>query len=91
MCSSDLITGANYAPSPTSLSTRKFPCPFPAIQAIATRLELEDVDEEEMGDWEDDQECGYWFKRVYDVERHLRSRHGVEVHRQALAEWLEDE
>lgn len=88
----DLLTGTNYAPSSTSLSTRKFACPFPGIQAIGTRLEPEDVDsDDEAGDWDEQGECEYWFKRVYDVERHLRSRHGVEVHREELAEWLEEE
>ncbi|GAA6013971.1 hypothetical protein JCM11491_003473 [Sporobolomyces phaffii] len=43
------------------------------------------------GDDEDDGEgvCRFWFKRVYDVERHLKSRHGVDLvnARETLRTW----
>lgn len=71
---------------------RQFACPFPAILA----LPFEDVKEVlpgAEGEGGDDAEgtCGFWFKRVYDVERHLRSRHGVEMvgGRRTLDTWFE--
>ncbi|GAA5850095.1 hypothetical protein JCM9279_004908 [Rhodotorula babjevae] len=81
---------------------RQYACPFPAILALPfdkvkvgrpTRIEAAatapaaDVDDED----EVEGTCRFWFKRVYDVERHLRSRHGVEMvgGRDTLDTWFE--
>ncbi|GAA5888654.1 hypothetical protein JCM6882_009035 [Rhodosporidiobolus microsporus] len=78
---------------------RKYPCPFPAILGLPFR----DVgpgahgDEPEHAGVDEDSDtegmCGFWFKRCYDVERHLRARHGVEMvgGRGVLEEWYEAE
>ncbi|GAA5883566.1 hypothetical protein JCM3774_001743 [Rhodotorula dairenensis] len=46
---------------------------------------------EEEGPAESGGLCRYWFKRVYDVERHLRARHGVEMDggREVLDAWFQ--
>ncbi|BGP41525.1 hypothetical protein JCM10450v2_005573 [Rhodotorula kratochvilovae] len=70
---------------------RQYACPFPAILA----LPFEDVKviapEDEDAVEDDEGTCQYWFKRVYDVERHLRSRHGVVMQggRETLETWFE--
>lgn len=72
---------------------RKYRCPFPGVLAIAEPVaegeweggnESEEV--EELG-----KECEWRFKRAYDVERHLRSRHGCRVDPDKLEDWLEEE
>lgn len=81
---------------------RQYACPFPAILALPfdnvqvgrlSRSEraaaaAADVDEE---DEDTEGTCRFWFKRVYDVERHLRSRHGIEMvgGRDTLDTWFE--
>lgn len=42
---------------------------------------------------DDEGTCKFWFKRVYDVERHLRARHGVEMvgGRGVLHGWFREE
>ncbi|GAA5826368.1 hypothetical protein JCM3770_000639, partial [Rhodotorula araucariae] len=69
---------------------RQYACPFPAILA----LPFEDVKviapEDEAAE-DDEGTCRYLFKRVYDVERHLKSRHGVVMQggRETLETWFE--
>ncbi|KAK4705876.1 hypothetical protein P7C70_g338, partial [Phenoliferia sp. Uapishka_3] len=79
----DLLTGANYN------TTRKFACPYPAILSISQPLELEDISDEDAEEGEEGAECAYAFGRIYDLERHLRSWHRIEVHREELREWME--
>ncbi|GAA5994458.1 hypothetical protein JCM5350_007042 [Sporobolomyces pararoseus] len=87
---------------------RKFPCPFPAILGLpfksvqyrpstpsASRHSSPGAPLDEHGeiDGEDDEGlCSYWFKRIYDVERHLRSKHGVEMvdSKETLKRWYEE-
>ncbi|GAA5970582.1 hypothetical protein JCM3765_006885 [Sporobolomyces pararoseus] len=87
---------------------RKFPCPFPAILGLpfrsvqsrpstpsASRHSSPGAPLHEHGeiDSEDDEGlCSYWFKRIYDVERHLRSKHGVEMvdSKETLKKWYEE-
>ncbi|GAA5926852.1 C2H2-type zinc finger protein [Sporobolomyces koalae] len=60
----------------SSTSTRQSsPCQEP--RGVST---ADDHVNDDEGEDEDDQGiCKYWFKRLYDVERHLRSRHGVKM------------
>ncbi|GAA5933068.1 hypothetical protein JCM3775_005304 [Rhodotorula graminis] len=95
---------ADDRPRPGLLNVpRQFACPFPAILALpfdsvkggkpsrseaaaaaAAAVEVDDEDEAEGT-------CRFWFKRVYDVERHLRSQHGIEMvgGRDTLDTWFE--
>lgn len=81
----DLLTGTNYA------STRRFACPYPSILDISQPLDDEDLSDAEAPRGPEGERCEYRFGKVYDVERHLRSWHRVEVHREELREWLEGE
>ncbi|GAA5983908.1 hypothetical protein JCM11641_006418 [Rhodosporidiobolus odoratus] len=91
-----------------TLLPRKYPCPFPSILALPfidvgpakpsasspkIKAEEEEEEEEEEEDTDTEGTCQFWFKRVYDVERHLRARHGVEVvgGRERIGEWFEAE
>ncbi|GAA6003772.1 hypothetical protein JCM10207_003591 [Rhodosporidiobolus poonsookiae] len=85
---------------------RRYPCPFPAILALpftdlgpgaqSVKPEPDSDDDGALGG-EDDSDCEgmcrFRFKRVYDVERHLRARHGVEMKggRKVLDEWFKME
>lgn len=99
-----ILNGAG--PHPTTTTTgglvRKYPCPFPAILSMPHKeLVVGDAlpgggDEGEEGPDDDDSSsssglCRYWFKRVYDVERHLRARHGIEMDggREVLDAWFQ--
>lgn len=51
--------------------------------------------EDAVAGYDDDNDeglCSFWFKRIYDVERHLRSRHGVEMvdSKSTLKTWYEE-
>ncbi|KAL8276893.1 hypothetical protein RQP46_010721 [Phenoliferia psychrophenolica] len=81
----DLLTGSNYD------DNRKYPCPYPDIQSISHPLEDDDLSDAEGPQGEEGVACDYRFKRVYDVERHLRSFHHLEAHRDELREWFEGE
>lgn len=91
--------GTASSPASTSTSLRKFPCPFPAILAMPFKdigpSRLDEDQDPEDGDEADDEAglCRYWFKRVYDVERHLWAKHGVELEggRPVLDEWFRAE
>ena len=79
----DLLIGTNYSES------RKYPCPYPSILSISQPLEDEDLSDADAPTGEEGAICAYRFGRAYDVDRHLRSWHRVEVHRDELREWLE--
>ncbi|GAA5970731.1 hypothetical protein JCM21900_003293 [Sporobolomyces salmonicolor] len=96
-------TGASSLEGATKLPVRKYPCPFPAILGmpfnniglahVSPSHSHSDGEEDPAGGESDDGTCAYWFSRVYDVERHLRSRHGIEMHggRDTLQKWYEVE
>ncbi|GAA5915497.1 hypothetical protein JCM5296_003418 [Sporobolomyces johnsonii] len=102
-------TGSSSLEGKKKLPVRKYPCPFPAILGLpftnlgsAQRSHSHSPDDDEgegegeedpARDGSDDGTCAYWFSRVYDVERHLRSRHGIEMHggRDTLQKWYEVE
>jgi len=83
---------------------RKYKCPFPSILALPfhptlpTTTSLNTGEEGQQEEEEEDQDqdegegvCGYWFKRIYDLERHLKSRHGVEMvgGKDTLRDWFD--
>lgn len=97
----DLLTGHGYVPTsragadddddaPEILShpgQRKYACPFPAMVQEGW---LRGADEDdELDTWDPEEGCPFRFKRVYDVQRHLSSAHGLEVDRDELEEWLD--
>ncbi|GAA5832328.1 hypothetical protein JCM11251_006411 [Rhodosporidiobolus azoricus] len=86
----------------SAILPRKYPCPFPAILGLPFKDvgpghlppgEKGEAGEEGADDSDTEGMCGFWFKRVYDVERHLRARHGVEVTggRKVLEGWFKEE
>jgi len=102
----DLLTGSNYHhDSSTSHHTqsrlsRKYKCPFPSILALPFHPTLPSSNNASTGSGSEGQEeeeedgegiCAYWFKRIYDLERHLKSRHGVEMvgGKETLRIWFE--
>lgn len=97
------LTGFGYGPSSNPADpapARKIPCPFPRILTIAHHVSCETDDEAEPDDkyaarafvldeaMEGIQDCAFRFKRVYDLERHLRSAHGAGVDKELLEIWV---
>lgn len=79
---------------------RRFACPFPDVLDIGIQLPPSPVVSRASSSAlpspttaaEDDEgPCPFRFSRIYDVERHLRSRHRVEVERGELEKWFEVE
>lgn len=86
---------------------RRFKCPFPAILALpfidhgpkrsrGGGNKAESPPPLDSGEEDDDDEegtCRYVFKRTYDVERHLLSKHGLEMKggRETLDLWFKTE
>lgn len=90
------LTGFGYGPSthPSApIPERKFACPFPGISAVAQQIAAAPAGSVVTGDKVVDQQtsCEFRFKRIYDVERHLRATHGLVVDRNTLADWMEEE
>lgn len=84
----DLLTGHNYSPTAsTSDNTRKFLCPFPGL--LYDERFVEDVEVDEKHNQGDDDDCEWRFGRIYDVKRHLKSTHGIEVEAKTLESWYQ--
>ena len=91
------ITGLGYGPSSNPLApppSRHIPCQYPGILQIAKFVSC-DTDDEENHTMDEDNEvgerktCAFRFKRIYDLERHLKSAHGVYVELESLTRWVE--
>lgn len=70
----DLLTGKHYSkPLTTSRNIqRSLHCPWPNIAAAGSGTPISGV------------QCTFIFSRVYDLRRHLRSEHGLEIEQEIL-------
>ncbi|GAA5895723.1 uncharacterized protein JCM6883_001601 [Sporobolomyces salmoneus] len=69
---------------PSTPSTSRGSSPGGPLPVEGQGQAIEDDDDEGL--------CSFWFKRIYDVERHLRSKHGVEMvnSKETLKKWYEE-
>ncbi|KZV60354.1 hypothetical protein PENSPDRAFT_760058 [Peniophora sp. CONT] len=93
----DEITGAAYARA--ARATRTLPCPYPSftdiphkvINANVTDVEMTDADERDAidagGSSSVPKTCEYTFSRAYDLRRHVRAVHGVELAKADVDAW----
>ena len=92
----DVITGKAYAAASARGGARLLRCPYPAFDGFAEAIELHDPfadsDAGEDGDGRgrrgrEREVCEFAFRRAYDVRRHLRGAHGVELGKEAVDAW----
>lgn len=95
----DEITGAAYARA--ARATRTLPCPYPSftdlphklINTDATDVEMTDAEERDATDAGDSSSmpktCEYTFSRAYDLRRHVRAVHGVEIAKVDVDTWAQ--
>ncbi|VDC02086.1 unnamed protein product [Peniophora sp. CBMAI 1063] len=96
----DGITGAAYARA--ARATRTLPCPYPSFTGLPHQLVEEHASDLEMhGAEEPDassakesnsppKACEYSFTRAYDVRRHVRAVHGVELTKADVDKWARE-
>ncbi|KAF9268732.1 hypothetical protein L218DRAFT_892168, partial [Marasmius fiardii PR-910] len=88
------ITGVTYAQQAKEKLGRfkALKCPFPRLEGMGitdtavTMVEGSSADGRGRGR---DYECDYVFSRAYDLRRHLRAGHAVEVDRVRVEEWVD--
>lgn len=80
----DRITGKSYQLQATKeLSTsKKLRCPYPDLRTLLPTIPNETAHS-------DDRQCDYVFSRAYDLCRHLRSEHAVDVEKNAVTAWVQ--
>lgn len=81
----DDITGVAYAKRSTS-GPAPLKCPHPTMEGLPSTLS----DRQDL--WgEDAAPCEYVFGRAYDLRRHLRAVHGVDLDKEVVDEWARKE
>lgn len=77
----DDITGKNYATRAQERlsNATTLQCPHPHMHVLLPSLESTSGSSKQ---------CDYVFSRAYDLRRHLRSEHGLEVEKEAVDEWV---
>ncbi|KAI0030681.1 hypothetical protein K488DRAFT_53720 [Vararia minispora EC-137] len=72
----DDITGRSYA---AAASARKLACPYPDFDGLAVDVSSSVVSSPSS--------CAYVFHRKYDLRRHLRAVHGIDIEKDVLDRW----
>lgn len=81
------ITGTDYTSVSAHRNTRRalVPCPWP------NRFETEDSNVDESVHAQDDMgKCTFVFSRAYDLRRHLKADHGLELSKDEADSWVRD-
>ena len=83
----DTITGMSYASKAHERlsSSKALRCPHPHLGALVYVSGSDDV---EMAGASTSKACEYVFSRAYDLRRHLRAEHEVEVEKEKVDEWV---
>jgi hypothetical protein len=84
----DTITGFSYASYANERisSSKALRCPYPDLGLLTP--ESGDPDGTDVAGASTTKGCGYVFSRAYDLRRHLRAEHGVEVKKEKADEWV---
>jgi general transcription factor IIIA len=83
------ITGMSYATHANErLSTSKaLHCPHPHLGTLISVSVSAEGDVQMAGRASTSRVCDYVFSRAYDLRRHLRAEHGVDVEKERVDEW----
>jgi hypothetical protein len=57
-------------------------CPHPAMEGLSSTISAESLEL-----WSDTASCEYVFGRAYDLRRHLRAVHGVDLDKEIVDSW----
>jgi general transcription factor IIIA len=79
----DVITGKAYGSR--SNSTRSLHCPYPQLNDLFPRGSTPTIREAAAEPME---RCPFIFTRAYDLRRHLRAEHGIELLKEAVDAWV---
>lgn len=84
----DLITGNIYAvQAKESLKTFKaLRCPYPKLEQLAS-INGSDASNVRLSS---DPDCIYVFTRAYDLRRHLRAIHDIDIDKERVDEWVKE-
>ena len=91
----DEITGAAYARA--ARTTRALPCPYPSftglphalLPANETDVEITDHERQTSPQATAPKTCEYTFSRAYDLRRHVRAVHDVELAKADVDAWAQ--
>lgn len=75
------ITGVAYEER-TARTPAPLRCPHPAMEGLSFTLSAES-----LSMWSDTAPCEYVFGRAYDLRRHLRAMHGVDLGKEIVDSW----
>ncbi|KAK2464203.1 hypothetical protein APHAL10511_003660 [Amanita phalloides] len=75
----DTITGKVYAERASANPRKALQCPYPDLRGITSGVAIE---LREASD-----HCNYVFTRAYDLRRHLRAVHGIEIEKVEVDRW----
>jgi general transcription factor IIIA len=78
----DTITGKSYMERIKTKSSLMVQCPYPRIP-ITFKFDATDMDA-----LSNEHVCKHVFSRAYDLRRHLRSGHRMEVEKEAVDSWV---
>jgi general transcription factor IIIA len=83
----DTITGMSYTSNANERlsSSKALRCPHPHL---GTLVHLHRSDDVERAGASTSKGCDYVFSRAYDLRRHLRVEHGVEVEKERVDDWV---
>lgn len=79
------ITGTDYTSSSMHRNTRRelVPCPWP------DRFEFEELSADEALQVQGDiRQCTFVFSRAYDLRRHLKAGHGLDLTKDLMDRWV---
>ncbi|KAJ4483747.1 hypothetical protein J3R30DRAFT_3451192 [Lentinula aciculospora] len=89
------ITGSAYASHAQELlgTTKAIQCPYPHLQELTSvEKDASNGNASEQADVADNTlagpDCDYVFRRAYDLRRHLRAIHKVEVQKESIDMWV---
>ena len=86
----DVLTGKAYAAR--AEHARKLRCPHPHLPPLLASGMRAGAEGGVVGpSAKRARECQYAFSRAYDLRRHLRAEHGVEVEREKVDQWVRGE
>jgi general transcription factor IIIA len=84
----DTITGFSYASNANERisSSNALRCPYPDLGLLTP--ESGNPNDTGVAGASTSKGCGYVFSRAYDLRRHLRAEHGVDVEKEKADEWV---
>ncbi|PFH46726.1 hypothetical protein AMATHDRAFT_199122 [Amanita thiersii Skay4041] len=84
----DEITGVAYSRRAEGNKPKILRCPYPNLKQIYSEVPIRSTSMENGDFRHGEQSCDYVFTRAYDVRRHLRAVHSVNLEKEEVEEWV---